>query len=267
MTANGRWITALSHILETGSASSPRSQETYEILNYHSSIMMDFPVVTNRFRKLSYLFMAAEAHWILTGDDRVESIAPFAPSIAKFSDNGETFFGAYGPRVVSQLQGVVDALTRDRDTRQACLSIWRKNPRATKDVPCTAFVQWIIRNDTLYCIDTMRSSDVWLGWPYDVFNFSMISAYIALCLRDRGIKVKLGTLHLNAGSQHLYIRNERKARECFVATEDVATEELRPFSLDWFDSPATLLEYLKQTKLGIVGKFGWLDSLLCPKPS
>jgi thymidylate synthase len=57
----------------------------------------------------------------------------------------------------------------------------------------------------------MRSNDIWLGTPYDAFNFSAIAFYIACRLREKNIKCKLGRLSINAGSRHLYKSNYEAA--------------------------------------------------------
>ena len=187
-----------------------RGQRTLEILASQTNVDMDFPVVTAKARNLGYRFMVAEAWWILTGQNAVETIKPYSKQIERFSDDGVHFAGAYGPPVIDQLTYIVDSLQRDKQTRQAVLSIWRPNPRDSKDIPCTVSVQWLIRDNYLHCIDNMRSSDAWLGWPYDIFNFTMLTAHILQLLKKRGSgyeNLELGTLTLNAGSQHLYERD------------------------------------------------------------
>lgn len=209
------WHNNLRNILLNGDHVAPRGINTTEILAYQSTVHMSRPVVISETRKLGYKFMAAEAAWILSGDNRVSIISPFSKEISRFSDDGVSFFGAYGPRIVDQLMYVVQALAYDPETRQAVMTIWRPNPPKTKDVPCTTQVQWFIRDDVLHCIDTMRSSDLWLGWPYDIFNFSMLSGVIALRLKTAyNIDVELGNLTLVAGSQHLYEQNWEAARAC-----------------------------------------------------
>lgn len=243
MTANKAWQKAILDILTNGHPAWPREQRTQELLSYSSQIDMRYPVVTIPERRLSHRFMAAEAHWILSADNRVETIAPFAPSIAKFSDDGKTFFGAYGPRIDVQIKHVIDSLVADPQTRQAVMTIWRRNPPKTKDVPCTVAAQWIIRDEKLHCIDTMRASDVWLGWPYDVFNFSALSFMLLLYLRSRhDIHLQLGSLWLNAGSQHLYDRNREKAIACAEAILPSATPT--PFDLERFEHPEDFMDWL-----------------------
>lgn len=216
-TTSHYWVSNLTEIIENGLVSSPRGLETREILAHRAVIDMEQPIITAPYRDLGYKFMAAEAAWILSGDNRVETIAPYSKAISKFSDNGETFFGAYGPKVLGQIDYVVRCLAENQDTRQAVINIWRENPRASKDIPCTLSAQWVIRQGHLYCFDTMRSSDIWLGHPYDIFNFSMISLYILLRLRKRGVNVELGQLALTAGSKHLYSTNYDKAKEVLKA--------------------------------------------------
>lgn len=206
--ATDAWLSLLSDVAVHGQVSHPRGMKIREILNNSVQVDMTRPVVLNRHRRLSYEFMAAEAWWILAGRQDVESISRHCKAIKNFSDDGETFFGAYGPKITKQLDYVIQTLKRDRDTRQAVLTIWRENPPHTKDVPCTVSVQWLIRDGMLHCIDTMRSNDVWLGFPYDVFNFSMLSWHILETMRDEGINdLQLGTLYLNAGSHHIYEKN------------------------------------------------------------
>lgn len=202
--ATEAWLQLLANVSLGGRVCHPRGMKIREIVNNSVAVDMKHPIVLVKERRLNYEFMAAEAWWIMSGRRDVESIGRHCKAITKFSDDGETFFGAYGPKISAQVGYVTDALRRDPDTRQAVLTIWRENPPYTKDVPCTVAVQWLIRDGMLHCIDTMRSSDVWLGFPYDVFNFSMLSWHILEALRDEGMDLELGTLHLNAGSHHMY---------------------------------------------------------------
>jgi len=212
--ANNAWERLLQDVYQDGEISSPRGMETKEILDYTMRFDMTYPVITHPARNLGYKFMAAEAAWILSGDNRVETILPYAKRIKEFSDDGIRFFGAYGPRIVDQLSYVVDTLVKDPDSRQAVMTIWRPNPRITKDVPCTVSVQWVIREGKLHCLDKMRSSDAWLGWPYDVFNFSMLSAMIAVEYWMRTSEyIEPGTFSLSATSQHIYERNYENVKD------------------------------------------------------
>lgn len=211
------WLQTIADILTDGEEVAPRGQPTKEILQRTIQVDMRRPVLTIPQRKLSYKFMAAEAYWILTGDNRVSTIAPYNKNISQFSDDGETFFGAYGPKIVSQMDYIIGKLMQDPDSRQAGLTIWRECPPQTKDVPCTVAVFFNIRNGKLNCHVFMRSSDVWLGVPYDVFNFSMLSHMACTFLNKGEARIEPGTLYLTAASSHLYARNFDEARACISA--------------------------------------------------
>lgn len=202
---------------------SPRGMKILEILNDPFHVDMDCPVLLNVKRKLNYSFMLGEAAWMLDGRNDVKTIAKYLGGIKRFSDDGVTFFGAYGPKIITQTSYIIKKLKEDQDSRQAVLTIWRENPIASKDVPCTLSMQFFLRKASdelfLHCITNMRSNDIWLGTPYDSFNFSAISFYIALFLNKAEIKCKLGKLIINAGSRHLYEENLVKAKEV-VACKD-----------------------------------------------
>lgn len=225
MDINSQWLTLLDRLIDAPQTH-PRGTNCYEVLNLSTCITMRLPILTVPCRKLSYQFMFAEAWWILSGDNRVSTISPFSKKIKDYSDNGVTYFGAYGPKVKKQLDYVIGSLIADPWTRQAVMTIWRENPGPTKDVPCTISVQFLIRNGHLHCIDTMRSSDAWLGWPYDVFNFSMLSTYIVVeIFRLTGTRLELGNLYMNLGSSHLYEENKINAITCLSSYVKKGTYE------------------------------------------
>lgn len=211
------WLQLLTDIFVMGENVSPRGKLTSEIPQKTITVDMRRPVLCIAERSLSYRFMAAEAFWILTGDNKVDSIAPYNARIASFSDDGEKFFGAYGPKIADQMDYVIRKLRQDPDTRQAGLTIWRENPPETKDVPCTVAVFFNIRSGKLNANVFMRSSDAWLGIPYDVFNFSMLSHLVCAYLNtapSANSEITPGTLYLTAASSHLYESNWADARKC-----------------------------------------------------
>lgn len=241
MNINQAWRSTVFQILDNGISSSPRGMETKELFHHQVQISARWPVLTVSARRLSYKFMAAEAFWILSGDDRVSTISPYNPNIGQFSDDGKTFFGAYGPRIRSQLDYVVNKLVEDPDSRQAGLTIWREVPPPTKDVPCTValFFREISgpaqKRDGLSFLNThvfMRSSDAWLGLPYDLFNFSMVAHLVCarLNLRRKNQVVAPGEVYLTMASSHLYERNYTEALRAAESNEDEPQYEPTPES-------------------------------------
>lgn len=206
ITTNETYRAFLKNIIDRGERVTCRGLKTIEMLGNTAVIDIKDPLVTISARRLGYRFACAEAAWILGGENRVESMRPYSRMIGNFSDDGLYFAGAYGPRIVDQLPYVIDAFKKDLFTRQAVITIWRERPYPSKDIPCTISVQFLVRAGRLHVIDCMRSSDAWLGVPYDWFNFSMLGLFIASLLNELEISVDLlpGNLYFHAASSHLY---------------------------------------------------------------
>lgn len=194
--------------------------ETREFLNVHIKLRDPLNnIIVNSERRLGYRFMVAEWLWIWYGRDDF-SIVQYNANMAKFSDDGKAFFGAYGPRVFNRWRSLVQLLKDDPDSRQAIIQIYRTPTGGvvTRDVPCTLTFQALVRDGRLNVIVNMRSSDVWLGLPYDFFTFSMLQNTLAAHLN-----VELGSLYFNLGSSHLYERDFEAAQRVL----NVKTETLR----------------------------------------
>lgn len=205
---NVAWLYLLKAIVDEGHYVFPRGKKSLE-LNYIScSFDMKKPVLTNVKRKLSYTFLAAEALWVLSGSDNVEDIIKYNKYLLPFSDDGKIFYGAYGPRFINQFEYIVNILLKDNDTRQAVLTLWRSSPKKSKDIPCTISLIFNIRDDKLNCYVNMRSNDMWLGFPYDMFTFTMISLKILSFLNKKNNKfIDLGILFYISVSSHIYEEN------------------------------------------------------------
>lgn len=211
--ANEVWLEAIAPLAHPFSNNRrvvrPRGLNTFE----HTAPMVleidpYYPLVSFAGRKLNYKFAAAEALWIITGRNDLEYLTQYNSNMTKFSDDGITLTGAYGPRINSQLDYVVNALAEDPATRQACLTIWERSPNPSKDIPCTVAMVFQLRDGRLDCHTFMRSSDVFLGLPYDMFSFSMVMRLVLDTYHLRSgtskMSVLLGTLYLYAASSHLY---------------------------------------------------------------
>jgi thymidylate synthase len=193
----------LDHVRLCGTSSHPRGRATVEVVGAHLHLSnARANILFSEERKLNYYFSVAEFLWILLGQSDVASITAFNSKIDQFSDDRVSFSGAYGPRVMEQLPYVVNTLQTDPDTRQAVMTIWRERPGPSKDVPCTISMQFFVRDKRVHAVTYMRSNDVWLGLPYDVFNFTMIQQYVAAA-----IGYDVGGYHHMVGSLHMYEEN------------------------------------------------------------
>lgn len=219
---NSTWLNAIDYIMENGSVIRPQDGASVEVLHETFRVDMRTPVLTIPQRHLDYQFMAAGAYWMLLGDNRIKTIEPYKSSIAALSDDGATLYSAYGPRVMSQLYYIVRKLEEDRYTREAGLTIWSESPKESKSPPCAVSVFFSKKNSKLNCHVFMRSLDMWSGFLYDTFNFSMLSHLVCSIInKDGGSNVitEPGTLYLTSVSSHLYQHDFNSAAKCFYSAE------------------------------------------------
>jgi len=248
--ASEQWIKQLKKLMDVRKHYEKSDEEypklnTYEIINAGTTVNMAECILNVPQRELGYKFMAQEALNILIGHNQVNAIKNFSPTITNYSDDGYFFNGHYGPMIIDQYTYIVDKLVEDNNTRQAVATIWRPNPRNSKDIPCTVSVQFLIRGNRLHCVDTMRSSDIWLGWPYDIFNFTMMTAYVSCLFGLRtGDRLQLGNLFLNAGSQHLYLRDVEKANKVLDKYLHFKVPPLQKIKIEDWTYPAEILNWL-----------------------
>lgn len=226
------WRVLLEMLVTVGRPVSPRGKPCREItgvlLELDSSLQN---VLINDARKPAYRFMVAEWLWMAFGRNDVATISRYNPNIAAFSDDGKTFDGAYGVPIKQHWGTIVDLLRADPSTRQAVLPIYRPPVQPTKDVPCTISLQFIKRASWLDTFATMRSSDAWLGLPYDVFNFTMLGNILA-----SQVGASPGAFKLFIGSSHLYEEQLERAKVVLKAS----TQTLKSPRLD--GSPPAWLE-------------------------
>lgn len=259
LTLTSVWQGQLKKLLADGRVVSPRGQRTVELPQSTVSFDMMHPVVLVKERKLHVPFLGGEAYWIVSGDDTVAGIENYNKHIVQFSDDGQKFFGAYGPKIVAQLPYIVAKLREDPASRQAGLTIWRESPPKTRDVPCTISMFFNIREDRLHAHVFMRSSDAWLGLPYDAFNFTMVACAILKELnKDRlpGVLLKPGIQYLTMVSSHLYEQHWGSAE--LAMTERVSMDfELPPKYYDTDHDLLEVLDELRNSKKGDSAR--WFD--------
>ncbi len=234
-TANEAWIDTLETIMEFGVEATPRDMVTKELLDRSVSFHMEHPVCFHQNRKLSYRFMAAEALWITDGSNSVTDIAPYNRNIEAFSDNGQIFNGAYGPHFNEQFAYVCQTLLQDADTRQAVMTLWTRKPTSSKDIACTVAMAWNVRDGSLNCHVFMRSSDAWLGLPYDMFNFTVMTIKILCELNKFARNLTLGRQYMTLVSSHLYEKDYLGAADVTGYPPDSRLTDRVPSSLynDW----------------------------------
>lgn len=212
---------ALDDLLSDGRVTSSRNGGTHEIVGWSAQLINpQLNFLANPRRKLSPIYACAELVWYLSGQSSIEIIKHYAPQYVKFAETDLTAYGAYGARLRNNIDGydqielILDCLKRKSDSRQAIAAMWRPYDlwQAThgskKDLPCTLTWQFFVRDDKLHMVVNMRSNDVWLGLPYDIF---VNTCYQALIAEELGLEV--GTYTHHVGSLHVYEKDMHKIRE------------------------------------------------------
>lgn len=186
--------------------SSPRGMKIKECIGESFTVLEPRSRITNNtIRQMSLSFAFGEFCWYLRGSDRLNIMEYYSKIYPQFSDDKVTVNGAYGKRIFggkcSQWEQIKTLLKKDPDSRQAVISIHQPSDlfSSSKDIPCTCVIQFFIRDGKLNAVTYMRSNDIFLGMPYDIFSFTMLQEMLALELN-----VQLGTYTHMVGSLHIY---------------------------------------------------------------
>ena len=164
-------------------------------------------VITNRERKWNLEYARAEWQWYLSGDRNITKLGKIygkiPPIWIKMADDEGNVNSNYGHQWQRkrQLDAVVRKLKMDKDTRQACISIYdgKEIYKYGNDTPCTYAVQFtIVRGNLDMCV-TMRSNDLWYGFCNDQYQFSMLQQLVASRL-----DIPVGVYYHFAHNMHLY---------------------------------------------------------------
>ena len=232
---DGLYHEAANEILAYGETVTARGL-TFKELRFQHLILTDprNRIITNKERKASKRFMAAEFILMMGSNPWIADIAFYNKHMLKFSDDGISLHGAYGPRLrhwgqpqvdFDQIQDCLRRLKEDIFTRQAVIVILDPGidfTVKTKDIPCNNLLQFMYREGRLDLACYVRSNDLFLGFPYDVFHWTMLQEIFATAL-----KVKLGHYHHIVGSFHIYDNNIEQM-EKIVAEKLIVPDPMKP---------------------------------------
>lgn len=193
----------VNQVVQRGVRRAPRDKLTYDLgptTIVYGSPYDAMPLGIGR--KLNPAIGAAEALQLIAGSARHDLMPRISPNFSAFLEEDDKFWGSYGDRIGSQVMYAVNKLTKDRDTRQAVITLWRPaldNTSGKRDYPCTVALNYAIVNDRLEARTVMRSNDAWWGLPYDVFQFTQLQLTMA-----RALGVQPGRYTHTAWSLHIY---------------------------------------------------------------
>lgn len=181
-------------------------------------------ILTNEIRGMSIKYAIGEMLWYLSGNKSLSEIQKYTKNWDRMSDDGETVNSNYGNCIkykygFNQWEYVKVLLQEYPDTRQAVIHIKEASDKESRDINCTVYLQFFIRNGKLYMTSSMRSNDIWLGFPYDVFQFTCMQILMSMELG-----IPLGEYTHIANSLHLYGRNKIKDYEDYKLYLDMKNQ-------------------------------------------
>ncbi|MFA5760329.1 MAG: thymidylate synthase [Dehalococcoidales bacterium] len=103
-------------------------------------------------------------------------------------------------RWTNQIQYVIDKLNESRTTRRAIAITWNPSVDTTnKDVPCLQSTQFWILNDLLEMSIHIRSNDMLMGYPQNIYGFVELMKFVA-----SKTGVKIGKVYYYVAIPHCY---------------------------------------------------------------
>lgn len=168
---------------------------------------------------------AAEVAWQTQGTKDPKFILKYAPKLwNKFIEDGE-LKSAYGYRWHKhfnrdQIELAIKALKNDSTSRQIYISNWDPSsdglggPRQPKNIPCPLGFTLNIIDNKLNMSVMLRSSDVYVGLPYDVLAYSLTLDLIA-----KSLNISKGNISFTLSHAHIYQPHFKVVEENIKGTQ------------------------------------------------
>jgi thymidylate synthase len=189
-----------------------------------------FPLLTTK--KVHFKSVVHELLWFLMGTDdtsyleenkvsiwrewQTELIDPDGrryPSIGPLYGKNWLYFKGSDGREFNQIDSVIEQIKTRPDSRRMVVSAWnpehlpdpslspQENVRLGKGAlaPCHAFFQFAVQDGKLSCMLTQRSADLFLGVPFNIASYSLLTMMIA-----QQTHLELGEFIWSGGDVHIY---------------------------------------------------------------
>ncbi|MEY3631802.1 MAG: Thymidylate synthase, partial [Bacteroidota bacterium] len=206
------YLDLLTHIKENGTFKSDRTGTgTTSVFGYQMRFNLEegFPLVTTKKTHLKSIIH--ELLWFLKGETNIGYLTEHSVRIwDEWADENGDLGPVYGKQwrswegangvVIDQIKEAVETLKKNPDSRRIIVSAWNVAdlPKMAL-MPCHAFFQFYVANGKLSCQLYQRSADVFLGVPFNIASYALLTMMIAqVC--DLG----LGDFVWTGGDTHLY---------------------------------------------------------------
>lgn len=176
-----------------------------------------FPLLTTK--KVHFRSVVAELLWFLRGDTNVRWLQEQGVSIwDEWADPDGELGPVYGKQwrswaapdgaAIDQIQRLIDGLRSDPYSRRHVVSAW--NPAEVEQMalpPCHCLFQFHVAGGRLSCQLYQRSADVFLGVPFNIASYALLTMMIA-----QAVGLRPGDFVHTLGDAHLYANHVDQAR-------------------------------------------------------
>src|ERR1043165_5759122 len=176
-----------------------------------------FPLVTTK--KLHIRSIVYELLWFLRGETNIKYLNDNGVSIwDEWADENGELGPVYGSqwrswpapdgRHIDQIANVINQIKTKPDSRRHIVSAW--NPAEVDNMalpPCHALFQFYVANNTLSCQLYQRSADFFLGVPFNIASYALLTHMVA-----QQCDLKAGDFVWTGGDVHLYSNHFDQAK-------------------------------------------------------
>ncbi len=176
-----------------------------------------FPLLTTK--KLHWPSIVHELLWFLSGSTNLRYLHEHRVTIwDEWADENGELGPVYGKqwraweapdgRTIDQLSRVVETVRRDPDSRRLLVSAWNvADVERMALPPCHYAFQFYVAGGRLSCLFNMRSVDVFLGLPFNIASYALLTHMVA-----QQCDLEPGELIWSGGDVHLYRNHLEQAR-------------------------------------------------------
>jgi thymidylate synthase len=180
-------------------------------------LAQSFPAVTTK--RLHLRSVIHELLWFLKGETNVRYLHENGVTIwDEWADGAGELGPIYGAqwrswpapdgRRIDQLEQVIEQIRTDPDSRRLVVSAWNvADLDAMALSPCHVLFQFYVAQERLSCQVYQRSGDIFLGVPFNIASYALLTAMVA-----QVTDLEPGELILTLGDAHLYLNHLEQAQ-------------------------------------------------------
>jgi thymidylate synthase len=239
-----QYLDLMRHVLDYGVRKSDRTG-TGTLSVFGAQLRFDlnagFPLLTTK--KVHLKSIIHELLWFLQGDTNIAYLKQNGVRIwDEWADPDGNLGPVYGHqwrswpaadgRHIDQISQVLEQIRKTPDSRRMIVSAWNVGELDKMALmPCHAFFQFYVADGRLSCQLYQRSADIFLGVPFNIASYSLLTMMIAqVC------SLKLGDFVHTFGDTHLYMNHLEQTREQLSrATRQLPVMKINPAVKNLFD--------------------------------